>query len=481
MTGEEQGRMGAHGRLVRAFLASTAALALVVGALGAYGYATFVAAAGVVSTFTTSAGPAGSPRDFGPCVRNVCNYLILGSDSRAGLPPGQVVQFGSNKAIGGSNRSDVIILVHTDPRQDKSVILSFPRDLWVSIPGKGENKINSAFEGGLNGGGPQLVARTVENLTGLHINHVLYVNLAGFEGVVKALGGVNMCVPANLVNTADGRIYDILTGLDIRPGCQLLDPLQALAYVRTRHLPCDFIPDFSRIGRQQQFLRAVLNRLLQPSEISKAPSLIKPIAHNLVTDPGFKLADIIYLVKQLQGIGDPTAQAQADFRAVPGSTATITVSWSSIPLSIVRMDPSAEELFKALRNGRPLPPNVGVQLPGTATSPANIPTLVVDHDSAGKAAGVASTLSESGFDITPGTTTYAGSGLKVKGSSITYAPGSLSDAQVVAQYFPGLRLVQAPKHVLPRGTKIAIVISASYRPQPVGQGPSSSGQCVSPS
>ena len=80
---------------------------------------------------------------------------------------------------------------------------------------------------------------TVHKLTGLKINHVLYVDLAGFQGVVDTLGGVDMCIPAENVNTPDGRIVDELTALDVTPGCQRLPGDQALAYVRTRHLRCD--------------------------------------------------------------------------------------------------------------------------------------------------------------------------------------------------------------------------------------------------
>ena len=479
-----EAQAGSRGRVARTLLATTAILALAVGAAGAYGYMSFTRAQKAVGSFTISPEPSAAAEErFGPCVRNVCNYLILGSDSRAGLPPGQQEQFGSNRDIGGSNRSDVIMIVHTDPGLAKNVILSFPRDLWVRIPGHGEGKINSAFEGGLNGGGPQLVARTVESVTGLHVNHVLYVDLLGFEGVVKALGGVDMCIPSNLVNTPDGRIVDDLTALNIAPGCQRLDALQALAYVRTRHLPCDTIPDFSRIGRQQAFLRAVMNRLLQPSEISKAPSLIRPVAQNLVTDPGFKLADIIYLADQLQGLGDPAADARADFRTVPGRTATVSVPQSSVPLSVVKMDPSAQALFRALRESTPLPARVGVTLPQTPPSPANISTLVVDDRSEGTAAKVESTLSLSGFDVTPGLTTAGASGISPGGSAIVYGDGEKEDAEVLAQYLPGLTPLPARGNMLPRGVSAAVVISSGYRLQPVGAGPGApaAGQCVAPS
>jgi LCP family protein required for cell wall assembly len=187
-----------------------------------------------------SPGPSGTgPPPVGPCINDVCNYLLLGSDSRAGLTPAQQIAFGTNADIGGSNRADTIMLVHTDPKLQKAIILSFPRDLLVDIPGMGQGKINSAFEGGVNGGGPQRMIQVIHNLTGLTINHVLYVDLAGFQGVVDTLGGVTMCISGENVNTPGnvstptatggiamvyypevGHIVDPNTGLDVKPGCQ---------------------------------------------------------------------------------------------------------------------------------------------------------------------------------------------------------------------------------------------------------------------
>ena len=226
-----------------------------------------------------------------------------------------MTQFGTDEQIGGENRADTIMLVHTDPNLEKAIILSFPRDLWVEIPGRGEDKINASFEGGIEGGGAGLVAATVHKLTGLKINHVLYVDLAGFQGVVDTLGGVDMCIPAENVNTPDGthrrRARPRSTwSPDARP----LPGDQALAYVRTRHLRCDAAaPDFYRIARQQQFLRAVINKLLQPDQIAQLPVMIKPIMQNLTRDDDLNLADLAFLVGQLEGI----STGAAEFRTVP--------------------------------------------------------------------------------------------------------------------------------------------------------------------
>ena len=202
-----------HGRLARAAVAAAATLSLLIGVGSAYGFVAYQQAGGTGPTIPPQSG-SGDPaieRAFGPCVDDVCNYLLLGSDSRAGLSGEERVQFGTDEQIGGENRADTIMLVHTDPNLEKAIILSFPRDLWVEIPGRGEDKINASFEGGIKGGGAGLVAATVHKLTGLKINHVLYVDLAGFQGVVDTLGGVDVCIPAENVNTPDGRIVDELT------------------------------------------------------------------------------------------------------------------------------------------------------------------------------------------------------------------------------------------------------------------------------
>jgi LCP family protein required for cell wall assembly len=438
----------------------TASLSLVVAAVSVYAYVGYMQAQDSVGIIpdAPSSGGAVAP-DFGPCVDSVCNYLILGSDSRSGLSADEQDQFGTDQDIGGTNRSDVIMLVHTDPNLQKAIVLSFPRDLWVNIPGRGFDKINAAFSGGLEGGGAQLVAKTVEDLSGLKINHVLYVDLAGFQGIVEALGGVTMCIPSAMT--------DPLTGLDVQAGCQTLDGYQALAYVRTRHQPCDLVPDFARIGRQQQFLRSVLNRLLSPSEIAKAPSLIRPVARNLVTTKGFDLADVIYLVKQLEGI----STGAVEFRAVPG------IGGFEGDLSVLFPDPIAEQIFARIRQGKPLG-TLGENLAGTAPSEANIVVPVVDHDSGGTAADVEQILMDAGFDTSPSVVDYATYGADVKGSVIAYRPGHQSDAEVVQKYFPNLQLLEVPNDTM-RGSPVAAFITSSFQLQPVGSGGGST-ECIAP-
>jgi LCP family protein required for cell wall assembly len=467
MSDQPSAAASGHGRVARAAVAAAATLSLLIGVSSAYGFVAYQQAGGTGPTIPpqTGSGDPAIERAFGPCVEDVCNYLLLGSDSRAGLSGEERVQFGTDEQIGGENRADTIMLVHTDPNLEKAIILSFPRDLWVEIPGRGEDKINASFEGGIKGGGAGLVAATVHKLTGLKVNHVLYVDLAGFQGVVDTLGGVDVCIPAENVNTPDGRIVDELTALDVEPGCQTLPGAQALAYVRTRHLRCDAAaPDFYRIARQQQFLRAVINKLLQPDQIAQLPVMIKPIMQNLTRDEDLNLADLAFLVGQLEGI----STGAAEFRTVPAYP-------DPANLGILRMDASAERIFAAIRDGKPLG-EVGRDLVYTPPSEANVPVLVVDNASGGRVIGVQEVLSQAGFDISPGTTTFDAYAKTVPGSVIAYAPDADAEALVVKKYFPTLELKQVDD--LPDG--VAVFVDASYEAAPVGDGGADAAVCPSP-
>jgi LCP family protein required for cell wall assembly len=478
--------MAPHGRWTRVLVAVTASLALVVGLVGAASAVKWVHLRGVGVEPGTFVPPAPGTLVTGKCSDRPCNYLLLGSDSRAGLPLDEQNQFGSNADIGGSNRADTIMLVHTDPALEKAIVLSFPRDLWVRIAdGHGEDKINAAFEGGVSGGGPQLMADTVSQLTGLQIDHYLYIDLAGFQNVVDTLGGVTLCIPSNQVNTPGilyqhtasggeqpieysevGHVADPNTGLDVVPGCQRLNGYQALAYVRTRSLPCDTIPDFSRISRQQQFLRALINQMLRPTELAKAPGLVDPILRNMHRDGGFLPGDLVYLVGQLRGL----STGNVEFRAVPGTGGTRNGK------SVVLMDPAAQQIFAAIRDGKPLG-DIGTTLLNTPPSEANTTVAVIDDGAGSRADDVETLLADAGFDVSPGIV-HGSAPAGVGDAAIVYRPGKDAYAGVVHTYFPDLPLV-ASRHLA--GAPVAVVITSSYTPRPSGSpSPSTPGSSCSP-
>jgi anionic cell wall polymer biosynthesis LytR-Cps2A-Psr (LCP) family protein len=479
-------RISGHGKVTRALVGVTASLALLVGLVTAGLAVRWVQLRDVATDpIWKDVAPPGTPAPTGPCADQACNYLLLGSDSRAGLSPEQQEQFGTDESFGGANRADTIMLVHTDPRLQKAIVLSFPRDLWVAIPGRGHDRINTAFEGGLRHGGAQVTAQTVANLTGLEIHHYLYVDLEGFRRTVNTLGGVDMCIPAYNVNTPGwltatapngeptqiyygqaGHIADPNSGLNIEPGCQRLGGDQALAYVRARHLPCDHIPDFARIGRQQQFLRAVVNQMLQPSVAVRAPALVEPVLRNLRRDADLLPSDLVYLVGQLRGL----STGAVEFRTVPGVAATIEEK------AVLRMDPSADEIFRAIKESRPIG-NVGTTLVNTPPSEANTKVAVVDANSGGTASAVEGVLADSGFDVSPGIWPASEAAIDVTGPAIVFRPGASASAQVVAAYFPDLQLIPSPDL---RGAQVAIVIPSSYTLIRPGQGGGGSGSSKCP-
>ena len=212
----------------------------------------------------------------GKCDTQSCSYLLLGSDSREGLSKEEQIAFGTDEDIGGENRSDTIVLVHTEPRQRQAVFLSFPRDLWVGVPVRARARSTRRSRAGstavvgdgrAHGQGAHRPADQSHPLRGSRA-------VPGAGRHARRRGHVRAVPDAGPAHR-----------LDIEAGCQRFDGATALAYVRTRHQVCDKIPDFARIGRQQQFLRAVISKLLSPSELLKLPALVR-LVENFVVDPG---------------------------------------------------------------------------------------------------------------------------------------------------------------------------------------------------
>ncbi|HEX9235403.1 MAG TPA: LCP family protein, partial [Actinomycetota bacterium] len=241
------------------------------------------------------------------CDKHACNFLLLGSDSRAGLSKKQQKSIGTGPQAVQGQRADTIIVVNVNAAENRTVVLHIPRDLLVTIPGHGQNKINSAFSFG-----PNTMVKTVEGLTGLKINHYVAINFAGFEGLVNALGGVTICVNKPMVDT--------LAGLNLRHvGCYHMSGRTALAFVRARHVQGDIIPDFSRISRQQKFMRALIQKALSAGSIFHLPSLIQAVQDNLILDKGLNLYELQDLTRKLAKLG----QGHVLFRIVPSTPVTI--------------------------------------------------------------------------------------------------------------------------------------------------------------
>ncbi len=166
--------------------------------------------------------------------------LVLGSDRRFG-----------DKKLGLPPRSDTILVVRLEPDKGATAVMSLPRDLKVEIPGYGTDKINAAYAEG----GPKLTVKTVRELLGIEIHHVVNVNFGGFQRAVNRLG----CVYADI----DRRYFNDRGGpggyatIDLKPGYQRLCGKDSLDFVRYRHTDNDFV----RAARQQEFLRQAKDQI----------------------------------------------------------------------------------------------------------------------------------------------------------------------------------------------------------------------------
>lgn len=235
------------------------------------------------------------------------NWLLVGSDSRAGLTSAQEQELSTGDASDvEGERTDTVILVHI-PKSGKPTLVSLPRDSYVSIPGVGKDKLNASFASG----GAQLLVKTVEGATGVHIDHYMQVGFGGFANVVDAVGGIDMCL--------DSPMNDPLAGINLPAGCQKLDGAQALGFVRSRATPR---ADLDRMLNQRKFLSALLKKAASPATLAnpfKSWPLITNLTSALKVDKGAHIWNLATLGKALDNDPVTTTVPVGGFEDVSGS------------------------------------------------------------------------------------------------------------------------------------------------------------------
>jgi LCP family protein required for cell wall assembly len=262
-------------------------------------------------------------------------WLLVGSDSRQGLTADQQAELATGGDI-GNGRTDTILLVHVPApwSSTPTTMVSIPRDSYVPMADYGRDKINAAFALG----GPQLLAQTVEQTTGLRLDHYAEIGFDGFARVVDAVGGVTMC-PSDPIS-------DPLAGIDLPAGCQKLDGRNALGYVRSRATPR---ADLDRMLNQREFMAAVLHRAASPAVILN-PLRWYPTAEAttvaVTVDHGAHVWDLARLAWALRGDITTTTVPIGEFT---GSDSGSVVIWDS---------DAAGRLFEALGSDTPVPPDV---------------------------------------------------------------------------------------------------------------------------
>jgi LCP family protein required for cell wall assembly len=363
------------------------------------------------------------------------NVLIVGTDSADGLPDDDPIRVGRDAGV----RSDTIMLLRIDPSSEQASLLSLPRDLYVPIAGTGGSaRINAAIQGG-----PARLVATITDALDLPVHHYVEVDFAGFRELVEAVDGVPVYFPEP--------VRDRRSGLDVAtPGCITLDPVQALAYARSRayevrrdgRWEIDGTGDLGRITRQQHFIRQALHRAFQRG--ARNPAVLAELVETgfgaITLDSTITLADLSAIAVRFRSF-DPDALVT---HSLPVSDAVIDGA------AVLRLDTTQAQpildIFRGADPGRVAVDNTVVEVRnGTAT--------------AGLAEEAAAALRLLGFVVPPDNAGDAGS-TDIAATVLRYAEGDEERAGLVAQALASDPQVEEVRSVT--GADVTLVIGADW-------------------
>jgi LCP family protein required for cell wall assembly len=354
--------------------------------------------------------------------------LLVGSDSRENLTGTDAAGFGKDSVAG--QRSDTMMLLHVDPKQQKAAIVSVPRDLYVPIADTNfSDRVNAAFA---LGGPGQLVA-TIQRTLGITINHYVQVDFSGFKDIVDTVGGVTMYVPYP--------VRDSGSGLDLgRAGCFELDGNKGLSWVRSRNMEFlingtwqyDGRGDLGRIERQQDFIRRMMKKAL-------SSGITNPLTLNRLIGVGVKdvTFDSALSTKDLTSLGRRFSSLDPDrvvLRTLPTDPADIDGK------AVLKLQTAQAQPMIDLLNGRAPLDSAPTTVAGagvTTTAPKTSTPAVKASDvkvrvlngvgTAGAATKAAAGLTSSGYVVAD----KGDSPALAPKTTITYATGQLAKAQLL--------------------------------------------------
>ncbi|MFC5911208.1 LCP family protein [Streptacidiphilus monticola] len=390
----------------------------VVGVVAAFaGYEYWKLNGNISSGDLHAAGALGLKEKVDPFGRSPINILVMGTDSRAG----------ANCKLGGDcsdkgQRADVEMVVHISADRSNATVMSIPRDLVTELPscaGGGSGMINSALD---KGDGCQVNA--VEKLTNIPIDHYVKVSFEGVVSMSNAIGGVPVCVDAN--------VYDPMSHLKLKQGHHVLKGVAALEFVRTRHGFSDG-GDVGRTSTQHMFLASMLDQMKSSGTLTnpaKVLDLADAATKALTVDKGL---DSITKLISLAGNIDKVPSSRITF-------ATMQTGQDPTDSNRLVIGPGATELFQSIANDAPLTKGkpaaaTGAKPSATATtaavSPASVAVEVengtspaVDH----RAGAIKDALVAKGF-----TQATSASGSTADRTSLTYPAGKADQAALVAK------------------------------------------------
>ena len=339
------------------------------------------------------------PTDYSTASENI---LVYGDDSRKGLDAHEqyILHTGSDQG----NNTDTIMIIHLSPGRHLVTVMSIPRDTMVpqyqcdAGPGYTGQPANPNSYEMINSllqiGGPGCLWKTVEQQTGIFIDHFIGIGMLGFVKVVNDLGGVNVCVPF--------KVNDPVSGLDLPAGEQHINGVQALAFWRTRE-DIGNGSDLERIQRDQfmsaQVVKGVLNTGLLSNPL-RLLSVITDAAASMTTDSGMTVSDLVGIAESLRNVSSKNVQ----FITAPNQ------AWPPDPTARVQFaQPQAGEVFSAIAHDVTVPkvkvaPSATPSSGGAqvlTTSPSNVKVKILNGSGvAGIADQAAAGLTNRGFDVT---------------------------------------------------------------------------------
>jgi LCP family protein required for cell wall assembly len=391
----------------------------------------------------------------------VMNVLLVGSDSRANVNSAEAAGFGKDTVSG--QRSDTIMLLHVDPREQKAAIVSVPRDLYVPIAGTNfSDRVNAAFALG----GPDQLIATIQGSLGITINHYVQVDFVGFKDIVDTVGGVTMYVPYP--------VRDSGSGLDLgRGGCWELDGNKGLAWVRSRNMEflingtwqADGRGDLGRIERQQDFIRRMMKKAL-------SSGITNPLTLNRLISVGVRdvTFDSALSTKDLTALGRRFSSLDPDrvvLRTLPTDPADIDGK------SVLKLQTAQAQPMIDLLNGKAPVEPTPTTVPGDGATATTAPLPTTATGSTVKPSDVRlRVLNGVG---TPGAATRAGTSLTSQGfvvadrgdapalapkTTITHGPGDREKAQLVQSALLGPAAIQEDATL--RSVDVNLVLGADY-------------------
>jgi polyisoprenyl-teichoic acid--peptidoglycan teichoic acid transferase len=377
------------------------------------------------------------------------NFLLLGSDTRSFVKnQTQENAFGSPTAEAGA-RSDTLMVVHVEPAAQRTLIVSFPRDLWVQIAdGHGKAKINAAFNYG-----PQVVIDTLKQNFDIDIHHYMDVNFESFRGIVDAIGKVPIYFPYPA--------RDLKTGLHFFVGgCLDLSGTQALEYVRSRSLQYyspltkkwfspDPVPDIGRIQRQQEFIQKLAGLAVQESLNNPltANNVADNVVNNLQADDGLSKDDIFALIDAFRTI-NPNDSSSLQFTTLPWKTGPTQGGGQQV---LYVDQAAAAPILAQLKTFN------GSAAPKVAPGAVRMQVLNGSGKS-GAAQGALDRFAGLGF-VGAGATNNPGG--RVAQTEVRYAPGQDAKGRLVLQYIsPQAKLVEDSSI---KGADVVVVLGTDFQ------------------